>query len=212
MQRHCFWVFFLIALFAFFGPTLSYGDCPVVESNAAALPSKDANQRIGPTRDSSAPILNDTFLIRIAPALPPLTLHFIPDVSARNTWDVLHHVGRVEVCKQGSSAPFQTIQINAYPDVSLWISNFHILDVNFDGYADLAALYDFGAKFGSYQYWIFDPKSQRFVQNRLTDELREIRANDHAFDPASKTLHARYLNFDESVIGETYRVSDDHLV
>src|SRR5262245_52372896 len=114
--------------------------------------------------------------------------------------------------QQGSSAPFQTIEINAYPDVSLWISNFHILDVNFDGYADLAALYDFGAKFGSYQFWIFDPKSQRFVQNRLTDELREIRANDHAFDPASKTLHSGYLNFDGGVIGETYQITNDHLV
>src|SRR5262249_38404832 len=147
-----------------------------------------------------------------APGLSPLTLHLIPDVSAQNTWDVLHHVGRGEVCKQGSAVPFQTIEVNAYPDVSLWILNFQVLDVNFDGYADLGALYDFGAKFGSYQFWIFDPKSQRFVQNRLADELRDVRANDHTFDRASKTLHARYLNFDEAVVGKTYQVSDDHLV
>ena len=212
MQRHFFWVFFLIALFAFSGPNLAYGDCPAVDGNAAALPSNDSNGHIGPTKDSAGPILERTLLIRIAPALSPLTLHLIPDVSAPNTWDVVHHVGRVEVCKQGSSVPFQTIEFNAYPDVSLWISNFHILDVNFDGYADLGALYDFGAKFGSYQFWIFDPKSQRFVQNQLTDELREIRANDDVFDPASKTIHSQYLNFNEGVIGETYQVSDDHLV
>src|SRR5262249_38794202 len=116
-----------------------------------------------------------------------------------------------EVCKQGSSVPFQRIEINAYPDVSLWISNFHILDVNFDGYADLGTLYEFGAKFGSYQFWVFDPRSERFIQNRLTDQLRDIRANDYAFNATSKTLHSDYLNFGENVVGETYRVSDDHL-
>jgi hypothetical protein len=47
-------------------------------------------------------------------------------------------------------------------------------DLDFDGYTDLAVIREFGAKWGRYQVWRFDPHRRRFVQTRLTRALGRL--------------------------------------
>lgn len=161
-----------------------------------------------------------TFVIAINPKLPPYRFHLVPDLIASRTLEVpvrgvpvRHHVGRIEISKQGSPEILQTIEVESYAlDVSWFIKYFEAQDTNFDGYLDIAALDEFGAKWHSYHYWLFDPASGRFITGDLTAELGKLRASSHQFESKSKTIRVQYLNLDEAVIGETYKIKDGHLV
>ena len=44
-------------------------------------------------------------------------------------------------------------------------------DLNFDGYADLKAPREFGAKWARYCVWIFDPSGNQFVKDELAEQM-----------------------------------------
>jgi hypothetical protein len=44
-------------------------------------------------------------------------------------------------------------------------------DLDFDGYPDLKAPREFGAKWGRYCVWLFDPGSRQFVKNDLAEQM-----------------------------------------
>jgi hypothetical protein len=74
---------------------------------------------------------------------------------------------------------------------SSWLTNsFHPVDVNMDGYWDIAVVYEVEAKWGCHSFWLFEPASGRFVTNALTANLREVRHNGLTFDPVKKELRA----------------------
>lgn len=208
MRRAFCWNGFLLIFLTFCGSLSAYGECPVLTGNLPVINDGEPNRNV----EVSRRLEPSSFAVRVAPSLPPLTIRLVPDTSALHTEWRLHHVGRVEICKQGSSVPFQTIEVQSYADGTMFSQFFEFRDVNFDGYTDIGTLYDFGAKWGSYQYYIFDSGSQRFVQNQLTEELSRIRANGHDFDSQSKTLHVGHMVLGEGVIDETYTVISDHLV
>jgi hypothetical protein len=55
-----------------------------------------------------------------------------------------------------------------------FVSHFELEDLNFDGYLDLKGVREFGAKWGRYCVWLFDPTNHRFndfVQDGLAEQM-----------------------------------------
>lgn len=150
--------------------------------------------------------------LRIHPSLPPFHVGLLPDSSLAGTWDRPHHVGRIEISRSDRPREVQVIEVESVADVSLFVKSFRTEDVNFDGHLDIGTLYEFGAKWGSYRYLVFDPSSGRFSRTALTRDLEEIRGNGLTFDPASKTVSTGFLVLDEGIISKTWRVQDGRLV
>ena len=92
--------------------------------------------------------------------------------------------------------------------MTFFTKSFSAEDINFDGYLDIKVLSDHGAKWGSYQYWVFDPTSRKFTSTELTRQLGEIKANTRDWNSESRTLHVGFLNLDQARIGETYRIEN----
>ena len=152
------------------------------------------------------------FVIEINPKLVPLAFHLVPNLSAESTPGVSQCVGRIEISENGDSNILQTIEINSMAYVAMFISHFQVQDINFDGYLDIAVVSDFGGKWASHHYWVFDPVSERFITNELMEEIGKIGANEIVLDSKCKTIEAQYLNFDEAVVGEIYKIKNEHLV
>jgi len=144
-----------------------------------------------------------TFLIEINPKLPPYLFRLIPDPSALANCDNPRskdrcgedhpRVGRIEISRNGSPTILQTIEVAAYAWPSMFTQRFQAKDINFDGYLDIAALDDFGAKWSGYNYWLFDKRSGRFITNSLTRELRKLTFNEMTLKPETKEIHTTHL-------------------
>jgi hypothetical protein len=52
-----------------------------------------------------------------------------------------------------------------------FVARFEVEDLNFDGYPDLKAPREFGAKWARYCVWLFDPASRTFMRNTLAEQL-----------------------------------------
>src|SRR5262249_3251582 len=95
---------------------------------------------------------------------------------------------------------------------AMLVNYFTMEDVNFDGYLDIGTLYEFGAKWGAYNFLVYDPHSGRFISNGFTRQLEGIKANERKLDPEHKTIHFSFLTAGEGRIGETYDVRKDTLI
>jgi len=147
------------------------------------------------------------FAVEISPRLRPYLIRLIPGKDTR--WsEKPRFVGKIEISRTGEDRVLQTIDVIAVQDVSSFTKTFCAEDINFDGYLDLKVLSEHGAKWGSYQYWVFDPTSGRFITNKLTRQLAEIKANTRVWNSESRTLQVGFLNLDQARIGETYRIED----
>ncbi len=104
-----------------------------------------------------------------------------------------------------------TIPRNSWQADSL-ANTFDVHDINFDGYADIGVAEDGGAKWASYQYWVFDPKSGMFISSTLTEEFRKLIFNEIVFD--KKQHHIITNNFYGTLLAEKniYVVQDNHLI
>jgi len=123
----------------------------------------------------------DFFHVQINPAIPAYTFHVISFVKA---------VGKIEIFRETNlSAPIQTIPLDPEMRLSdMAATFFNVQDVNFDGFADIGLPVDGGAKWSSYQYWIFDQKTGMFIQTPLTDDFKKISFNFIAFDPKKRQV------------------------
>jgi hypothetical protein len=147
------------------------------------------------------------FAVEISPRLAPHLFRLIPGTDTR--WSENPRlVGRIEISRIGDDRVLQTIDVIAVEDVSDFTRTFCARDINFDGYLDIMVLSEHGAKWGSYQYWLFDPISGKFITSELTRQLGEIKANTYVWSSESRTLHVGFLNLDQARIGETYRIED----
>lgn len=149
---------------------------------------------------------------RVSSNLPPFRLVLKPDTSSdhgKPSTDAI--IGQVEIFRGNSQELWQRLMM---PGIhSSWLTNsFHSVDVNMDGYRDLAVLYEVAAKWGCHSFWLFEPASGRFVTNALTADLREVRHNGLTLNPAKKELRASHF------IGvclnsfEVYRIERGRLV
>ncbi|HKA17230.1 MAG TPA: hypothetical protein VKN18_02845 [Blastocatellia bacterium] len=150
------------------------------------------------------------FVVEINPRLTPYLFRLIPSSDSR--WsEKPRFVGKFEISRIGDKHLLQTIDLIAVADVSDFTRTFCAEDFNFDGYLDFKVLSDHGAKWGSYQYWVFDPTSGKFITSELTEQLGEIKANTYVWNAESRTLQVGFLNLDQARIGETYRIEDTGL-
>jgi len=147
------------------------------------------------------------FVVEISPQLPPYLFRLIPTSDSRWSNDP-RFVGKIEISRIGDKGLLQTIDVISVVDVSDFTRTFCAEDFNFDGYLDVKVLSDHGAKWGSYQYWVFDPVSGKFVTSKLTEQLGEIKANTFVWSSESRTLQVGFLNLDQARTGETYRIEN----
>jgi hypothetical protein len=55
-----------------------------------------------------------------------------------------------------------------------FVLNFRSEDLNFDGYSDLQGPREFGAKWGRYCVWLFDPASHSFITDDLAEQMEML--------------------------------------
>jgi len=154
-----------------------------------------------------------TFRVMIHPGMPPFKIRIIPNPAAAGvSGNSPQNAGRIEISKEGSATIDQTIDVRSFGDASMLLKYFTMEDVNFDGYLDIGTLYEFGAKWGAYQFLVYDAPSGRFIRNGLTKQLGAIKANERKLDPEHKEIHFSYLLVGEGRIGETYDVRKGGLI
>lgn len=106
--------------------------------------------------------------------------------------DHLAHIADIEVarCRDGSN--IQTLPVVGY-DQELAARSLHAKDINFDGYLDIGVLVEYGAKWGSESFWVFDPPTGRFIKNGLTRQLRAMKPNGYEFDSQKHEIRIPHL-------------------
>jgi hypothetical protein len=150
--------------------------------------------------------------LRVSSNLPPYRFVLKPDTSSDEgnpSSDAI--IGQVEIFRGNSQVLWQRLMV---PGIhSSWLTNsFHSVDVDIDGFPDIAVLYEVAAKWGSHSFWLFEPASGRFVTNALTAALREVRHNGLTFDPAKKELRAsQFIGICLNSF-EVYRIEHGRLV
>jgi len=155
-----------------------------------------------------------TLVVQIHPKLPAYQFRLVPDLSATGNYsERRRHVGRIEISQFGSGMALQTIEVESHSDFLSFIQWFTARDMNFDGYLDIAATDDRGAQWMSFNYWLFDDRSGRFVSNAFTDQLRQqLAANSIDLDPKVQEIHASYLGRECPGGQSIFKVENGHLV
>jgi len=115
-----------------------------------------------------------------------ISLRSLPESNA------LVHAADLEVvrCKDGD--PVQSVSIMARQPIK-FARTLHASDINFDGYLDLAVVNEFAATSGSERWLLFDPSRGRFVENKLTQKLDELKTNGYDLDPNKHEIIAHGL-------------------
>jgi hypothetical protein len=128
-------------------------------------------------------------------------------------------MGEIEIarCQDGKQVQLLPITTAYYQAINFGRS-FHVEDVNFDGYRDFSVLAEYAASSGDRRfYWVYDPGSQRFVQNELTHDMGEW-WGFVKFDPPKHEITHQYFG---AMMGcpntgegreERYRVNDNRLL
>ena len=174
-------------------------------NDAARLGSTEFKQNAQQERPTA-------IVAQIHPTMPKYSFSLIPDVHEDDPAGRRQHVGRIQISKEGSNEVFQTIDVFMEGSIEFFVRQFEILDINNDGYLDIGTLAEFGgAKWGRWQYWVYDPKSGRFITNWLTRRLSQFRCNEVCSDATSSEIHVHYLRM-EGVIDERYKVEGRRLV
>ncbi len=136
-----------------------------------------------------------------------------PQAPSPNTTDMNWKgtAGWIEVSKDGTHVD-QRIEVRLQNPITDW-THFGLLaeDINFDTYTDIAVAVDFGAKWGRWEWWLFDPRSGLYTQTPLSREISALVWNEHRLDPQAREL--RIQNFTGACPHENvYRVEPDHIV
>ncbi len=188
----------------------------VIGECARSSPSK---QRVSIAKDAEMNPVNRgsscaerILVVEINAELQPYQFHMIPDLDAIGHSETRRHIGRIEISQLGANTVPQTIEVESHESCSALTQRFEAKDMSFDGYLDIALLDDHGAKWGTYNYWLFDRRSGRFVANTLTDDLRQLAANQIVVDPERREIHAIFLSAVCPGSQEVYRIVKGHLL
>ena len=155
-----------------------------------------------------------TLMIQINQRLPPYKFHLIPDLTVSDSPgsdNPSHHVGWIEISEGESISILQKIDVRTKSGSSSFTKSFQAEDVNFDGFLDIAALYDFGAKWSILNYWLFDKRTGRFITSPLTQELKRISHSQMELDNNTKEIRfTHYVGVCPQ--NESYKILNGHLV
>ncbi|HQR36472.1 MAG TPA: hypothetical protein PLK30_27350 [Blastocatellia bacterium] len=149
--------------------------------------------------------------ITVHSSLPPYQLRLVPS-NAPPTNDRAR-VGQIIITRQGDDKPLQTLDSISESGADIFLSFFRVEDINFDGYLDIAAPIGHGAKWMSFNYWVFDAKSGKFISNALTKQLRGLSWNEMTLSPKDRTIHVTHLNLggEGTWVGEVYKLENNQL-
>ncbi len=127
--------------------------------------------------------------------------------------NVLIHTGEIEVSRCEDGKQVQVLPLTGWQPMNTG-PTFHAQDINFDGYLDFAVVAEFGAKWASESWWIFNPATGQFVQNELTKDLRKLKAAGYQVDSTEHSIGTRYLTepWGCGSTGDRYRVEASRLV
>lgn len=182
----------------------------IIES--AAAKTIENKERILTVADFSGHGRNDQNLREI----PNMRVSIHPEV-ALFTFDIVSFVeqpnwGTITISQ--NNVVTQTIKLE---DPNMFLADkihnfFNVVDINFDGYADIGVLEEGGAKWGAYQYWIYDKNINQFVKNNFTADFRKLNFNEIIFDEAKKQI--RTNNFCGTLIcdKDIYVIKNNELV
>jgi len=132
-----------------------------------------------------------TMRVSISPTLPPYQFKLKTQPLAARPGEI-HAVGKIEISIPPSGTVVQTIEANSIWDWGL-CQFFTAADVNFDGYLDISFVRDGGAKWASREYYIFEPRSGRYISNALTQDLAKVKENGISFDSHSHEIQAAFM-------------------
>jgi hypothetical protein len=136
-----------------------------------------------------------TCTFRINSNLPPFNFHFAGHED--NTF------GNLEITEGGSDKIIQTIENTIDPNeiAPAKVQDFFkVVDANFDGYQDLQILLICGAQNCSYDFYIYDPKTNRFVHDNFLSDLK-----NPVFNQTKKQISQGWLFSVNDGGGETYQ-------
>lgn len=127
-----------------------------------------------------------TFRITIRVLRPP------PDAQSFGGAEMIH-AGDIDVARCSDGKRLQRLPFMAWQPLNFG-STFVPQDINFDGYLDLSILTDYASTYYGMSYWVYDPRSEIFVDNALTQELaKNFRGKHLDFDPKSHEMSAGYF-------------------
>jgi hypothetical protein len=156
----------------------------------------------------------ETFLLKVSDKLPPYQFRIVPlppkKDRAEDEW-AEHPVGRIEISAGDPLRVVQTIQVDTRADAGDLRHFFQVMDINFDGYLDVAVVDDWGAKWVRQKFWLFDQKTGRFITNSLTDDLHRLGDNGLDLDENNKEITAKQLTVTPGIQSRIYRIKNGHL-
>jgi hypothetical protein len=142
--------------------------------------------------DSPVPQKKDppnTFSLQVNPSLPPYDFKLITNPQPARLIDNTFVVGWVEVSQDGKQVDRIPVAFHDASQNLTWPQlGLRALDVNFDGYLDIATVERGGAEWGYYHWLQFDPTRNQFTFNSLTDDLSALTNNGMAIDPQTREI------------------------
>lgn len=149
-------------------------------------------------------LVEDTFSLQDSPDLPRYTFHVTSFTSTTQ--------GKIEIFKDNDlRKPMQVIKLNPNSFLADEIAgSFSIQDINFDGLSDIGVVVDGGAKWASYQYWIYDKKTGRFISAPITKDFGKIGFNEIEFNKEKKQVTTRNFSGVGS-LKSVYQFANEHL-
>jgi hypothetical protein len=119
------------------------------------------------------------FRFQIHPTLPTYVFRLVP--AKDPNWTVIE---RIEVFREGTPGVLQVLENEPDEPPPNIPDYFQSADYNFDGYADIRLLNNWGATGNQiFSHWLFEPKTGRFVPSKELDEIFSP-----APDPKTKQL------------------------
>lgn len=159
---------------------IALGACRSEEPGEPAQPQ----QATPPPARQAAP--GPTIRRQIHPSLPEFSFTLVgkPDAAGETL-----AVERIEIREVGQASPLQAIgELEAQAPLRENAKPLEVLDMNFDGYADLR-LMQFRAAGPNVPYlnWLFDPASRQFVRSPALDEIPSAR-----YDADKREIHSEW--------------------
>jgi len=136
----------------------------------------------------------DTYRLQLHPDLQPFDFRLVANPSPQRLIDGSSLVGWIEVSQQGQSLDRIPVTFHDASQNLIWPRlGLRTLDINMDGYLDIAALERGGAEWGYFHWYEYDPKQQRFTSTALSDELSALENNGVAVDPQRREIYVYTL-------------------
>jgi hypothetical protein len=162
--------------------SLALSACPGKEATV----SESAKSAATVTPEGQA-ASDPTLRFRIHPELPEFTFTLVGDRPAESSETL--QVKRIEIRRGAATKPSQVIEgLDTATPSSTDMPGLAVLDMNFDGYGDIR-LVEFQPAGPNVPYlnWLFDPRSERFVENQALNAITSPQ-----FDPATREVRSNW--------------------